>query len=66
MLLICFSSFFRYFITVTIFETLQIEFFEFYFNESKERLKGSFITLAAFGRNEIIRTIEKLYGNFSC
>ena len=44
----------------------QIEFFEFYFNESKERLKGSFITLAAFGRNEIIRTIEKLYGKFSC
>jgi len=42
----------------------QIKFFEFYFNQSKEELKGSFITLAAFRKNEIIRTIEELYEEF--
>jgi len=44
----------------------QIAFFEFYFNQSTGKLKGSFITLTAFEKEEIMKTIKKLYEKFLC
>ncbi len=43
----------------------QIKFFKFYFKNSKGRLKGSFITLCGFGKDEIIKIIKEIYGESS-